>query len=194
MWTSFSKVFWLSAQVLWLAFPVMFAAGIHLGVIRTNSFGWLRRPIDFGHTVRGRRLFGDNKTWRGAVVMLAASSTGMALQQWLRVPPLELFDYSSINAWAFGALLGLGFILAELPNSFLKRQFDVPPGQQAKGRAYWLFTALDQVDSVAGCLLALATVWLPPWQIVFVAVTLCSLVHIAFNLVFVMLGLKRRAY
>ncbi len=193
MWTLLSKTLWLSEMVFWLAFPVMFAAAIHIAVIRTNALARLRRPIDFGRTFRGRRLLGDNKTWRGAVVMVAASSVGMVLQQRLRVPALELFDYGSVNAWVYGALLGLGFVLAELPNSFLKRQFDVSPGQQATGRAYWLFTALDQVDSVTGCLVALAMVWLPTWQIVLVALTLCSLVHVAFNLVFVWLGLKRRA-
>lgn len=193
MWTVLSKTLWSSGQVLWLAFPVMFAAAIHIAVIRLNLWPRLRKPLDFGRTLRGRRLFGENKTWRGAVIMIAASAVGMALQQWLRIPALEFFDYGLLNAWATGALLGLGFVLAELPNSFLKRQFDIPPGQQASGRAYWLFTVLDQTDSVAGCLLALALVWLPPWQIILMALALCSLVHIAFNLIFVMAGLKRRA-
>ncbi len=192
MWTFLSKALWLGAQALWLAFPVMFAAAIHIAVIRLDLSPELRKPLDFARTIRGRRLFGENKTWRGALVMVGAASVGFALQQWVRVPALEPFDYGSVNAWLAGALLGLGFVLAELPNSFLKRQFDVPPGQQATGRAYWVFTALDQVDSVAGCLLALALVWLPSWQVVLTALTLCSLVHIAFNLIFVMMGLKRR--
>ncbi len=194
MWPLLSKTFWACAQVLWLAFPVMLSAAIHIAVIRLGLWPWLQKPLDSGRTLRGRRLFGENKTWRGAIVMLATSSAGMALQQWLRIPALELFDYGLVNAWLAGALLGLGFVLAELPNSFLKRQFDIPPGQQAIGRAYWFFTALDQLDSVAGCLLALALVWLPPWQVVVMALALCSLVHVAFNLIFVMVGLKRRAF
>lgn len=187
------KMLWSSGQVLWLAFPVMFAAAIHIAVIRLDLWPWLQKPLDFGRTLRGRRLFGANKTWRGALVMMSASSLGMALQQAIRVPALELFDYGTVSGWLVGGLLGLGFVLAELPNSLLKRQFNVPPGQQATGRAYWVFTALDQVDSVAGCLLALGLVWLPPWRVVVMALTLCSLVHVAFNLIFVMVGLKRRA-
>ncbi|HSC71028.1 MAG TPA: CDP-archaeol synthase [Candidatus Methylomirabilis sp.] len=194
MWTFVSNLLWLSAQILWLALPVMVAAAIHIAVIRTKVLSGLTSPLDFGQTFRGRRLFGDNKTWRGLVVMVAVSSAGMALQQWMRIPALELFDYGSVNAWACGALLGLGFVLAELPNSLLKRQFDIPPGEQATGRRYWIFTTLDQVDSVAGCLLALAVVWLPPWQVVLIALALCSLVHVGFNLLFVMVGLKRRAF
>ena len=191
LWTFFSALLISCAQVLYLAFPVMLAAAIHIGVIRFNLLSPLRTPLDFGLTVRGRRLFGDNKTWRGAVVMIGASASGMALQQRVRLPALELFDYAAINAWLWGALLGLGFVLAELPNSFLKRQCDVPPGQQARGGTYWLFTALDQLDSVVGCLAALAIVWSPPWNLVVTALFLCSLVHIAFNVVFVSLGLKR---
>jgi len=193
MWTFIEESFWLSTKVLWLAVPVMLAAGIHILVIRLNCLHHLKSPIDFRLTLRGRRLFGDNKTWRGAVVMVSASSAGMALQQVVRVRTLELFDYGSLHAWLWGAALGLGFVLAELPNSFLKRRFDVPPGHQASGRAYWLFTTLDQLDSVIGCLAALALVWVPSWQVILVTLVLCSLVHVAFNLVFVGLGLKRRA-
>ncbi len=193
MWTFFSDLVILCAKILYLAAPVMLAAAIHIAVIRFDLLPALKKPMDFGRTFRGRQLFGANKTWRGAAVMIAGSAAGMALQQRARVPALELFDYGAVNASLWGALLGLGFVAAELPNSFLKRQCDVAPGQQATGGRYWLFTALDQLDSVAGGLLALAIVWPPPWQVVVTALALCSLVHIAFNLVFVSVGLKRRA-
>ncbi|MBI3780323.1 MAG: CDP-archaeol synthase [candidate division NC10 bacterium] len=193
MWTFPSELVLLCAKLLWLAAPVMLAAAIHIVVIRWNFLSSLTMPLDFGRRFRGERLFGNNKTCRGAIVMIAGSSVGMALQQVVRVRTLELFDYGAVNAWLWGGLLGLGFIVAELPNSFLKRQCGVPPGQQAIGTIYWLFTTLDQLDSVIGCLLALAIVWTPPWQVVVTALLLCSLVHIAFNLVFVHLGLKRRA-
>jgi len=188
-----SDALWLCAKVLWLSAPVLFAAGVHLVVLRRGLLPGLRRPLDFGRRFRGRRIFGDNKTWRGALIMVVASSAGMALQQVLRVPALELFDYGTVNGWLGGALLGLGYVLAELPNSFLKRQWGIPPGQAAPGRTWWLFTTLDQMDSVAGCLLAMALVWRPPWQVAAAALVLCSLVHAAFNLVFAWLGAKRGA-
>ena len=193
MWMFFSHLLILCAKILYLSAPVMLAAAIHIAVIRFDLLPWLKMPLDFGATVRERRLFGENKTWRGAFVMIAGSAMGTALQQRVRVPTWELFDYGTVNAWLWGALLGLGFVAAELPNSFLKRQSGVPPGQQATGGKYWLFTALDQLDSVVGCLLALAIVCPPPWEVVLTALLLCSLVHVAFNLVFVFVGLKRRA-
>lgn len=193
MWTFWTEVLGYCAKVLYLAFPVMLAAAVHIVVIRFDWLRSLRRPLDLGLTVRRRRVFGDNKTWRGALVMIVGSAGGMALQQCIRVPALELFDYGAIDAWSWGALLGVGFVVAELPNSFLKRQCDVPPGTQATGARRWFFTALDQVDSVVGGLLALAVVWAPPWPIIVTALVLCSVVHVAFNLVFVGVGLKRRA-
>jgi hypothetical protein len=193
MWTFSSEVILVCARVLYLAFPVIFAAATHLAVIRYDLFARLKVPIDLGRTWRGRPIFGDHKTWRGAVIMVAGSAVGMALQSYVRAPALEFFDYGRVNVWLCGALLGLGFVLAELPNSFLKRRWGVPPGRQAEGVKYWVFTLLDQLDSVLGCLLALALVWTPPWVVIATAVVLCSLVHIAFNLMFVWLGLKVRA-
>jgi CDP-diglyceride synthetase len=193
MWTSFDDLPWLCVRVLYLAIPVMTAAAAHIVVLRFDLLRWLKRPIDLGVTYRGCRLFGDNKTWRGALVMVAGSAAGMAVQQRLRAPALELFDYGAVNAWLCGALLGLGFVLGELPNSFLKRRCGVVAGGQAEGARYWLFTALDQTDSILGGLLTLALVWPPPLPVAVAALVLCALAHVAFNLVFVWVGLKRRA-
>ena len=193
MWTFSSEALGLCARVLWLGVPVMLAAAVHLVVIRRDLLRGLKQPLDGGRGFRGRRIFGDHKTWRGALVMVAVSSGGMALQQAFRVPALELFDYGAVNGWLCGALLGLGYILAELPNSFLKRQCDIAPGQAAPGRKCWLFTALDQADSVVGCLVATTLFWRPSWDLAVVTLVLCSLVHVAFNLVFRGLGVKRGA-
>jgi len=193
MWTSCSDTVWLCARIIYLAFPVLFAAALHLAVLRDNLFARLKTPIDLGRTFRGRRILGDHKTWRGALVMIAGSTLGMGFQGYLRVPRLELFDYGQVNLWLCGALLGLGFALGELPNSFLKRACGIPPGRPAEGSGYWFFTLLDQADSVVGCLLALALVWPPPWIVVLTALLLGCSFHIGFNLLFVLLGLKERA-
>jgi hypothetical protein len=193
MSTSCGELLWLGAGVLYLALPVMAAGAVHIVVLRCNLLRRLKAPLDCGLSWRGRRLLGDNKTWRGALVMVGAAAPVMALQQHWRLPRLELFDYGRVSAWLCGTLLGLGFVLGELPNSFLKRRCDIAPGQQAHGARYWLFLLLDQIDSVVGGLAALALVWQPPWRVVAAALLLCSLAHIAFNLVFVAVGLKGRA-
>ena len=45
----------------------------HAPVLRYDLLRSLKRPLDGGATIRGRRVFGDNKTWRGAIVMFAGT-------------------------------------------------------------------------------------------------------------------------
>ena len=56
-----------------------------------------------------------------------------------------------------GVLLGLGYSLFELPNSFLKRRLDITPGKSISGFWKVFFIFLDQADSVFGVALV---VWL----------------------------------
>ena len=51
-------------------------------------------------------------------------------------------------------------MLAELPNSLLKRRAGIPPGQQQRGPVGVLFQVLDQVDVLVGAWLVLA--WFVP--------------------------------
>jgi CDP-2,3-bis-(O-geranylgeranyl)-sn-glycerol synthase len=131
----------------------------------------LSRPIDGGRTLRGRRLFGDNKTARGFVVMVPATAVSFALlaAAWPAgahgLWPLTVAEYALLGGWA-----GLGFMAGELPNSFLKRQLDVAPGASARGPFLGpFFAVVDRLDSVAGAMLALAmAVPVPPatWLVV----------------------------
>ena len=174
--------------VTWLAFPVMFAAATHLAVIRLDLLPALQVPLDGERSWGSHRILGNHKTVRGALVMIGASTAGMVLQGQWRFPSLELFDYGSVHRPLAGFLLGLGFVLGELPNSFLKRRRNIPPG--APGGFH--FTVLDQVDSVLGCLALLGPVWMAPPRVWLLALVLGSLMHMAFNLLFVRLGLKER--
>ena len=157
------------------------------------------KPIDGGRLFRGRRLFGDNKTWRGFVVMVPASGVAFLLlgffqrglplerQNWLW--PIALWQYALLGCWA-----GFGFMLAELPNSFLKRRLGALPGQIPHQRwARILCFVLDQIDSVVGALLALS-LFLPvpiiTWLILLVSGTL---VHWLFNVILFLVGAKTRA-
>ena len=61
------------------------------------KFRWLeslRVPLDGGATWRGRRIFGDNKTVRGAVVMIGVSTAALPCRARPR-SVLEYFDYGT---------------------------------------------------------------------------------------------------
>ena len=174
----------------WLAAPVVVAALVHLLVLRMRWLESLRVPLDGGATVRGRRIFGDNKTIRGAVIMIVVSMGAMLLQGVYRLPSLEYFDYGSVNLALAGMLLGAGFVLGELPNSFLKRQLGVAPGAHG---GVW-HAVLDQVDSIIGALLLLSLVWVAPLRVWILGFLLGTGLHMAVNGIFVLVGVKRTVF
>jgi hypothetical protein len=144
----------MTCQIIFLGVPLIFAAVGHGFVIKYDRFRFLKRPLDFGLYFKGKRVFGDNKTWRGLVInvvfCVAGSSFQALLEQNSAVPEwLSLLDYRQ-NAPIVGLLLGLGMTVGELPNSFLKRQLGIPPGGKKPGPLGLLFFLFDQVDLAFG--------------------------------------------
>ena len=144
----------MTYQILFLAVPLLFAAVAQGFVLKYDAFRFLKRPLDFGLCVRGNRVFGDNKTWRGLVMNVVFCVLGTLFQALLQkkgvVPEwLSVLDYKQ-NAPIVGVLLGLGMTVGELPNSFLKRQLRIPPGGKKRGPFGLIFFILDQVDLALG--------------------------------------------
>ena len=175
----------------------LIAAFVVAGLAQTAWFASPRSqrfaiPIDGGAMFRGRRVFGDHKTLRGFVAMIPAAALAFALlaaalgtsRPW----PLTLAGYAVL-----GAMAGLGFMLGELPNSFVKRRLDIAPGMAARGsRSSALQFAIDRVDSAVGMLCAVSLlVPMPPatWAIV---LTIGPAIHWAFSVAMFLLGLKAR--
>jgi hypothetical protein len=186
------------ALALWIALPVIVAGALHIAAIRLNVFPALARiPIDGGLTFRGRRVFGDNKTLRGIILMVSLTMLAATAQAWLaahfdwarEVTPRELAAAGPVK---WGGLLGLGYVLGELPNSFLKRQIDIAPGAPGAGTLGPIFWVVDQVDSLAGALIAMSLIWLPPWPVVLAMLAVTLVVHPLAALGMVALGLKER--
>jgi hypothetical protein len=119
------------AHALYLIAPAVIAGCVHALVIKRDAFNRLAVPLD-----RGSDVFGENKTWRGVVVMVVVSTAAAAA---IGLSP------------ALGACLGAAYSLAELPNSFVKRRLGIAPGARASAIQY----VADQGDSAAGCTLAL---------------------------------------
>jgi hypothetical protein len=170
-------------QTAWLALPMSQRLAV---------------PLDGRHTFRGRPLFGANKTLRGFVVMVPATGVSFALLAGVLggMPaglaglwPILPSNYALLGMWA-----GLGFMLGELPNSFVKRQLGVDPGRAAKAVATLpLFLELDRVDSILWMLLALAIVVPVPWPLCAYVLIVGPLLHASFSAVLFQLGGKARA-
>lgn len=184
-------------RALWLAAPVTLAGLTHVLVIRCGLLQPLARvPLDGGVTFRSRRLLGDNKTLRGAVVMSLATGLWILLfdvveRSYGPALGLRVVDAARWPAFLYGALIGAGYIVGELPNSFAKRQLDIAPGAPApRGRAaFWL---IDQVDSALGVLLILACLTTLSGSFCGWLVALTLVLHPAVAWLMVRLGLKRR--
>ena len=186
----------LVLQLLWLALPVIAAGFVHLSVLKFDLLPGLRRlPIDGGATFRGRRLFGDNKTWRGAVVTISTMTlAALALAElhdccW-RLPTLVPFAETHPALW--GLLLGTGYIVGELPNSFFKRQIGIGPGESGSGFAGRVFWVIDQLDSLVGMLLFVLPVWQPPLGLVALLVAVMLVAHPVSAWIMMLFGLKDR--
>lgn len=157
---------------------------------------WARRwrvPLDGGRTWRGRRLLGDNKTWAGFVVLPPATALTFALLHRAAADVPGLWPLSSVGYSLLGGWAALGFMLGELPNSFVKRQLDVAPGAAASGRAARVLGfAIDRIDSLAGALLAVALVVPVSVEFVICLLLIVPALHWLFSALLWQLGVKGR--
>jgi hypothetical protein len=171
-----------SAQTWWFKSP------------RSSRFAL---PLDGGRTLRGRRFFGANKTWKGFVVMVPATMLAFALlgASVSGVPELSagLWPLSPLQFALLGGCAALGFMLGELPNSFMKRQLGIAPGA-APARAWgrWLCFSVDRLDSIIGALLVMSVLVPMGWRVWLLVLAVGPAVHWLFNVALYALGVKAR--
>jgi CDP-archaeol synthase len=149
--------------IAYLFLPLLVGLALHGFFIKYDVLAFLCRPIDRGRKFRGKRIFGDNKTYRGVVVVSLGTVLGFGLQSLLfhrlaSVRSVELFDYAFFKSVTLGGAVGVAAMLSELPNSFIKRRFEIAPGRAAKGWKAVIFYVYDQIDFLLGAWLALAVV------------------------------------
>lgn len=130
-------------------------------------------------------LFGANKTWRGIVVLTFVNG----ILFWIVNIFFPLFG--NLEALVLGGILGLVYMLFELPNSWLKRRLGIGAGQEAKKNKL-LFMLLDKMDSALGVSLVCKILFGLSWVEVLKLFLLAVLVHIFFSWVLVMVRIKKR--
>ena len=134
-------------------------------------------PVDFGKSWRGKRLTGDNKTWRGiASGTLAAGLTALLIAK--LVPETIVNDHIFIT----GLLIGFGALIGDAVESCFKRQRGIKPGTSWRP---W-----DQIDYIIGALVfVLPIAPLPLWAILTIIVVYFP-GHFLFSYIGYKLGLK----
>jgi CDP-2,3-bis-(O-geranylgeranyl)-sn-glycerol synthase len=160
--------------------PLLVGLAFHGLCIRFGWLSWLARPIDAGVKLRGRPLFGPNKTYRGVIAVALGTAGGVGLQMLLHRADVaraaELLTYTDPAVIGLGFAVGAGAMLAELPNSLLKRQLGVAPGAAGKRTMGAFFYVLDQIDMLVGVWVVLGlavgvTVSRVLWSFLFLFIT-----------------------
>lgn len=89
-----------------------------------------------------------------------------------------------------GAILGLAYMLFELPNSWIKRRLGIAPGEKAK-RTTWIFTLLDKMDSSLGISLVSVLIFRLDFIETLQLFILAVLTHVFFSWLLVMIRVKK---
>lgn len=187
------------AQAVWLVAALSLAGAVHVVWLKSPASARFRAPLDGNLHLGGRPVLGGNKTVAGLMAMPPAAAGAFLLARllepafpdWLRAGfwPLSAMAYA-----ALGFACGLGFMLAEIPNSFLKRRLGIGPGQSGPpGPLRWLFLVVDRCDSSVGVLVVL-TLFVPVTAATWMWVlAIGPAAHLLFSLWLQAVGVKRRA-
>ncbi|MQL49351.1 MULTISPECIES: CDP-archaeol synthase [Photorhabdus] len=130
-----------------LLIPVILGGCLHMVIVTKNYFSYWAIPVH-------QRYFGYNKTWRGFIAVPIITALFSPLWLILCTETQDTIIPRTIASCLFtGFLAGLGYVLFELPNSWLKRRLGAPPGQHPKQNKQ-LFILFDQLDSAIGITMA----------------------------------------
>lgn len=156
------------ADALTLQIPIVFGGIVHMLAVTRGWLSHLAIPIC-------TPLFGANKTWRGVALVPLFTAIGAPLS----IPLAQIMAATELPTglyqWLWiSAIGGLGYVLAELPNSFCKRRLGVAPGESS-ARYKTLFMLGDQLDSgigsgiafwlVSGCSLTTLAIYIATFPI-----------------------------
>lgn len=185
------------AALLYSLAPVISGGIFHMLVVSLKFGDRWAIPLDAGLRFRGRRIFGDHKTWRGLFVIIAATIGFSGVQAFLDrsfagLAELNLTRDLSYSWWEIGLIWGLAYALPELPNSFVKRQIEIRPGQRGSGIGGYFFLFLDQADSPMGCGLAAWVFFSWPISWALMLALIGTAVHLLLNLSLYGVGLRAR--
>lgn len=145
-----------------------------------------KTPVDLGRHYRGKRILGNNKTWRGLIVgILTGTLTGIVIYLLFPdfVEELGLRISSPLPSMAIlGGVLGAGALLGDIVESFFKRQAGVSSGQP------WF--PFDQIDYIIGGLLTSSMFIELSWQQRLAVLLVWFGLHLLSSFIGYLIGLK----
>lgn len=175
----------ITSQAL-AAFVFFLPAGIaNMSPVFANRVPLLNKwktPLDFGKYYKGKRVFGDNKTWRGLIVGSIVAGLFSLLLNSLASGFVEVPIEFHIGRFLFGIWIGLGALLGDAVESFFKRQRGVPSGHS------WF--PWDQIDYVLGAILFSIVIVREPIIVYMLTIGIYFSLHVVVSYIGFLLGLK----
>jgi len=170
-------ILFLVAQALIFVFPAYCANG-------TPVLAGGGTRMDFGKNfIDGRRIFGNNKTFRGFFF-------GWAVGFFVGIMEGFVFGFDKVPV-LLSVLIPVGALLGDLTGAFIKRRLDIAPGG--------LLPVVDQIDFVVGALvfslpLALTNWQGLSWQLIVVVLLVTPPIHLLTNFLAYRLKLKKHPW
>ena len=170
---------------------------------KTKCLKKMQVPMDGGKNLwDGKRIFGDNKTWKGFLGYVVLNIVCMVLWGFAcKALGLESYNFfygevvnTPVQNLLIGLLLGLAYALFELPNSFIKRRLGIVPGKSLSGFWKVFFVFFDQADSVFGCVLVVCLYAPMSVGFYFLYVLVGAVTHIVTNMLLYFCKLRKNMF
>ena len=134
------------------------------------------KPLDLGKNYKdGRRIFGENKTFRGFF-------SGLIIGSLVGIAENLFFGYPIL----FGLITSLGALTGDLVKSFFKRRIGLKPGK--------MLPIADQLDFVLGATLFSFLLMPPTLEVFIVIIIITPPIHLATNFLAYLLRLKSEPF
>ncbi len=146
-----------------------------------------RRPIDCEKTFRGKRIFGDGKTWEGTIGgIIFGIFIGMIQVFYQHLIPSEWNLNLITMTVPIIVLLSIGTMAGDIAGSFIKRRMNIERG----GRAF----PLDQLGFLVAALLFVVPVFIPDIVTVVILLVLTPLIHLISNMFGYLIRIKNKPW
>jgi CDP-2,3-bis-(O-geranylgeranyl)-sn-glycerol synthase len=180
------ELFYKTLGFIWFLSLAGFANMAPVFVMRAPVLSY---PIDFGKTFRGKRIFGNNKTFRGIFAAVFFGTVFFIAQKALYIrfefiQDISVFSYQTAPL-AYGTVVSFGAIFGDLVKSFFKRQRSVDSGES------WF--PFDQTDYCAGALMFGAWFYLPGFTDALFILCFGLIFHLLFKYIGYLLHINAKA-